>query len=198
MQWVLVIQWLSNVHLHCWFADSGRQKYFYRRENNSCSLCPWNFWIVASGSADTLNEEINMFTFYSIYLWNERSALMLCRVVPCLLQNLPNVCSALGRCPLCSHPAWLSSELRCSPVSPGWWYFPVGSVCLWRSVCSMLRLSVPTLLCTAGAMRCAGPGLWVAGVHILPTGTNKHFSRFSSGQWDGEYSVENAKEMPKE
>lgn len=77
----LVVQWLSNVHLHCWPADSKRQKYSLSEGGGSNVLYALETsWIVASGSADILNEEINMFTFYSIHLWTERSAVMPCKI----------------------------------------------------------------------------------------------------------------------
>lgn len=81
--------------------------FLLKGEKKSCSLCPWNFWIVASGSADTFNEDISMFILYSVYLWTER------RAVKGSFVPLTGVCSTLGRCP-CT--AWLGSGLCCHPV----------------------------------------------------------------------------------
>lgn len=125
MQWFLVTQWLSNVHLHCWFADSERQKYFYQRRKKVMFFVPLKLLICSQWLQ--MNEEVNMFTFYSIYLWTESSAAVRCRVVLCPLQNFPDVCSVPGRCPLCSHPAWLGNELCCLPVSPSGLCLPVGA-----------------------------------------------------------------------
>lgn len=55
--------------------------FFVEGEKNPCFLCSWNFWIVASGNADTFNEEINMFVFYSVCLWMERRASCTFRVL---------------------------------------------------------------------------------------------------------------------
>lgn len=143
---LLVIQWLSNVHLHCWFADSGRQTFFFiEGEKKSCSLCPWNFWIVASGNADTFNEEINMFVFYSAYLWMKRRAVMLWRVV---LFPLLVFASSWGRC-LCA-ATQLGWALSCAVA----WCVTFPHMCCWQcSSCSTPRLSVPAPLCTVRAGR---------------------------------------------
>lgn len=133
----LVIQWLSNVHLHCWFADSERQIFFYWRGKKSCSLCHWNFWIVASGSADNFNEEINMFIFYTVYLWMERRAVTLWRVVLCPLLG---VCSILGRCP--SAATQLGWALSCA-VTP---CVTLAHGCCWQcSSCSTPSCASPSL-----------------------------------------------------
>lgn len=137
----LVIQWLSNVHLLCWFADSERQIFFYWRGKKSCSLCHWNFWIVASGSADNFNEEINMFIFYTVYLWMERRAVTLWRVVLCPLLVFA---ASWGGVPV--QPPSLAGLW--AVLSPHVWHLPMGDV---GSAVPAAHPAVPAPLCPAGA-----------------------------------------------
>lgn len=63
----------------------------------------------------------------------------------------------------------------------------------WGAVSAACPGSLPALLCTAGAVRCAGPSVWAAGVQIPPAGTSEHCLCFSGGEWDAEHRAEKAK-----
>lgn len=154
-----------------------RDKHFFfnRRRKKSCSLCPWNFWIVASGSADTVNEEINMFKFYSVYLWMERRAVTLWRVVLCPLLVFAASWGAVPVQPPSLAGLW-------ALLSPGVWHLPTCAVGSTAPAARPGSLCQP-LSAQLGLGQSAGP--LAAGVQIPATGMSKHFSHFNSGNGVG-------------
>lgn len=162
--------------LVCWQWETNIF-FFIEGEKKSCSLCPWNFWIVASGNADTFNEEINMFVFYSAYLWMKRRAVMLWRVVLFPLLVFASSWGGVSVQPLNLAGLW-------AVLSPGVWHFPT------CAVGSAVPAARPDSLCQPlfaqlGLEGRAGPSPWAAGVQIPPTGMSNHFSDFSSGDGMG-------------